>query len=226
MKGESGTGKQRKLNTEQLQAKMLVQPKRNVTYEDRCRHLRQAGLVIWLTGLSGSGKSTIASELEKELHSCHRAVYWLDGDTIRSGLNADLGFTEEDRWENIRRLAEVAALFKDAGIIVIVSAISPYREMRDFARLKAGKDSFAEVYVKAQLETCVSRDPKGLYRKARFGEIDNFTGISSPYDEPLRPEVVIDTDVLNIEQAVQILLEHIVAKKTPPSPEKGEGDRS
>ena len=190
--------------------KHLIQPKRNVSYEDRCNNLSQRGLVIWFTGLSGAGKSTIASELEKELITNKKAVYWLDGDTLRSGLNLDLGFSEEDRRENIRRLAEVAALFKDAGIIVLVSAISPYMEMRDFARIKAGEDGFIEVYVKADLETCQRRDPKGLYKKVRMGEIKNFTGISAAYEEPVTPDLIIDTDVLTIKESVQTVLDQII----------------
>jgi adenylylsulfate kinase len=192
-----------------MNTKYLVLPKGKVSYEDRCRNLIQNGLVIWFTGLSGSGKSTIASEVEKELVARKKAVYWLDGDSLRCGLNSDLGFSEQDRKENIRRLAEVAALFKDAGIIVLVSAISPFQEMRDFARIKAGGSGLIEVYVKADITTCEKRDPKGLYMKARTGEIMNFTGISSPYEEPENPDLVIDTDVLSIEESVKLVLKHI-----------------
>jgi adenylylsulfate kinase len=192
-----------------MNTKYLVLPKGKVSYEDRCRNLIQNGLVIWFTGLSGSGKSTIASEVEKELVARKKAVYWLDGDSLRCGLNSDLGFSEQDRNENIRRFAEVAALFKDAGIIVLVSAISPFQEMRDFARIKAGGSGLIEVYVKADINTCEKRDPKGLYMKARSGEIMNFTGISSPYEEPENPDLVIDTDVLSIEESVKLVLKHI-----------------
>lgn len=198
-----------------MNTKYLVLPQGKVLYEDRCRNLNQNGLVIWFTGLSGSGKSTIASEIEKELIARKKAVYWLDGDVLRCGLNSDLGFSEKDRKENIRRLAEVAALFKDAGIIVLVSAISPSKEMRAFVKVKQvdqglQKDpGFIEVYIKANLETCEQRDPKGLYKKARTGEILNFTGISSPYEEPENPDLVIDTDVLTIEEAVKLVLEQI-----------------
>ena len=193
-----------------MNTKYLVMPIGKVTYEDRCRNLNQNGLVIWFTGLSGSGKSTIASEVEKKLVARKKAVYWLDGDSLRYGLNSDLGFSEEDRKENIRRLAEVAALFKDAGIIVLVSAISPSQVMRDFARIKAGGYGLIEVYVKTDITTCEKRDPKGLYKKARTGEIANFTGISSPYEEPENPDLVIDTDALTIEESVKLVLEHIV----------------
>jgi len=193
-----------------MNAKYLVLPIGKVSYEDRCRNLNQNGLVIWFTGLSGSGKSTIASGVEKELVARKIAEYWLDGDSLRCGLNSDLGFSEQDRNENIRRFAEVAALFKDAGIIVLVSAISPFKEMRDFARIKVGGSGLIEVYVKAELTTCVKRDTKGLYKKARTGEIANFTGISSPYEEPENPDLVIDTDALTIEESVRLVLKEIM----------------
>ncbi len=180
-----------------------------VGYEDRCRVLGQQGLVIWFTGLSGAGKSTIAVELERELHLLGRAVYRLDGDNIRMGLNADLGFSEEDRHENIRRVAEVAALFKDAGLMVLVCFISPFRRMRDFARAKAGAGSFIEVYVQADLEVCRARDPKGLYQKALAGEIADFTGVSSPFEEPLHPELTIHTGSVSPAQAAGQILEYL-----------------
>ena len=160
-----------------------------VSLEDRCRVLGQKGLVVWFTGLSGSGKSTIAVELEKMLNEAGRAVYLLDGDNIRCGINSDLGFSDEDRNENIRRISEIAALFRDAGIITLVSFISPFRKMREFAREKAGEGNFIEVYVSTDFETCRKRDPKGLYQK----DIKNFTGKDSSYEEPLNPEIVLDT---------------------------------
>lgn len=160
-----------------------------VTYEDRCQVLGQQGVVVWFTGLSGSGKSTVAVELEKMLHEAGKAVYRLDGDNIRCGINSDLGFTDEDRNENIRRISEVAALFRDAGIITLVSFISPFRKMREFARQKAGAGHFIEVYVNTDFETCRERDPKGLYKK----QIKNFTGKDSSYEEPLNPEMILDT---------------------------------
>lgn len=180
-----------------------------VTYGDRCKNLGQQGLVLWFTGLSGSGKSTIAIEVEKELIKRGRAVYRLDGDNIRHGLNSDLGFSEEDRNENIRRIAEVAALFKDAGIITLVSFISPYRKMREFAREKIGQNSFIEIYVKANVETCAKRDPKGLYMKAKKGEIEKFTGISSPYEEPENPEIIINTEKLSVLESVEYILSYL-----------------
>jgi len=183
--------------------------KGKVTYEDRCKNLGQRGVVVWFTGLSGSGKSTIAVEVEKELLKQGKAVYRLDGDNVRHGLNSDLGFAKEDRDENIRRIAEVAALFKDAGLITLASFISPFQKMRDFARERAGEDSFIEVYVKADVETCAERDPKGLYEKAKQGEIENFTGISSPYEEPDDADVVIDTAELTVEESVEKVLEAI-----------------
>jgi adenylylsulfate kinase len=184
-----------------------------VTYEDRCRALGQPGLVVWFTGLSGSGKSTIAVAVEKRLHQLGKAVYRLDGDNIRHGLNSDLGFSEADRNENIRRIAEVSSLFKDAGIITLVAFISPYRKMREFAREKAGSAGFIEVYVKADLETCRQRDPKGLYQKARRGEISGFTGVSAPYEEPGNPELIIDTAQMSVAAAEMLIVKAILAQK-------------
>lgn len=160
-----------------------------VSYEDRCQVLGQKGVVVWFTGLSGSGKSTVAVELEKMLNEDGRAVYLLDGDNIRCGINSDLGFSDEDRNENIRRISEIAALFQDAGIITLVSFISPFRAMRQFAREKAGEGNFIEVYVNTDFETCMKRDPKGLYKK----QIENFTGKDSSYEAPLHPEIILDT---------------------------------
>lgn len=173
-----------------------------VTYDNRCHILGQEGLVVWFTGISGSGKSTIAVEVERELVKLGKTVYRLDGDNIRHGLCSDLDFTEEDRNENIRRIAEVAALFKDAGLIILVSCISPYKKMREFAREKVGTENFIEVYVKADVETCIKRDPKGLYDKALKGEIESFTGISSQYEEPIEPDLIIDTIHLSIKESV------------------------
>lgn len=180
-----------------------------VTREERYKVLGQKGLVVWLTGLSGAGKSTIAVEAEKVLNSMGKAVYRLDGDNIRFGLNSDLGFSERDRFENIRRISEVCALFQDAGLIVIASFISPLAGMRRLAREKGG-ENFIEVYVKADLETCIKRDPKGLYRKALKGEIQEFTGISAPYEEPDNPDLVLDTQNNTLEQCVQHLVEKIL----------------
>lgn len=177
-----------------------------VTYEDRCNLLGQKGLVVWFTGLSGSGKSTIAVEIERILVSRGRTVYRLDGDNIRYGINSDLSFSPEDRGENIRRIAEIAALFKDAGVIILASFISPYKKMRNYAKSKVDKDSFIEVYVKAKYDTCVKRDPKGLYDKALKGEIKDFTGVSSSYEEPENPELVLDTDKYLLEECIDKVL--------------------
>jgi bifunctional enzyme CysN/CysC len=184
-----------------------------VTYEDRCRNLRQRGMVVLLTGLSGSGKSTIATELEKQLYKRGNATYILDGDNIRHGLNADLGFSDQEREENIRRIAEMAALFKDAGLITLLSVISPSAKMRNAIRERVGEKDFAEVYVKADVETCAGRDPKGLYQKAKRGEITNFTGISAPYEEPEEPDLVIDTRKLTVRESVDTLLELVIQEQ-------------
>ncbi len=183
--------------------------KGKISYEDRCKNLGQKGLVIWFTGLSGSGKSTISVEIEKELIKKGKVVYRLDGDNIRYGLSSDLGFSQENRNENVRRIAEVAALFKDASLIILVSCISPYKSMREFAKQKVGKESFVEVYVKADINTCSKRDPKGLYEKVKKGEINNFTGVTSIYEEPENPDLVIDTTKLSIKESVDKVLEAI-----------------
>jgi len=172
--------------------------------------LGQKGLVLWFTGLSGSGKSTIAVEVEKELFKRGKASYRLDGDNLRFGLNKDLGFTAQDREENIRRIGEVAALFADAGLITLASFISPYRAGREAARQAVGSENFKEIYVKADVETCAERDPKGLYAKAKKGEIENFTGISAPYEEPENPELILDTQRLNLEESVELVLKLIL----------------
>jgi len=181
----------------------------HVTREDREKRLGQRGVTIWLTGLSGSGKSTVAVAAERELLSQGRVAYVLDGDNVRHGLNSNLGFSPEDRSENIRRIGEVAKLFTDAGIIVLTSFISPYRADRDAVREKMAEGDFVEAYVAASLETCESRDVKGLYQKARAGEIPEFTGISAPYEEPERPELVIDTDRQAVEASVAQLVGYL-----------------
>ena len=166
------------------------------------------GGVLWFTGLSGAGKSTLALALEARLFAKGYHVYVLDGDNVRSGLNANLGFSPEDRAENIRRVGEVAGLFADAGFIVISSFISPYRADRERARKAAG-DTFHEIYIKASLEVCEQRDPKGLYRRARTGEIPEFTGISSPYEPPESAELVVRTDLLNVEECLGELAAYV-----------------
>jgi len=164
--------------------------------------LGQRGATVWLTGLSGSGKSTIAVAAEAALLERGRMAYVLDGDNIRHGLNKNLGFSPEDRTENIRRIGEVAKLFTDAGVIVFSSFISPYRADRDAVRALMGEGDFIEVFVDASVETCEGRDVKGLYKKARAGEIPEFTGISAPYEAPERPEIVVDTNRQSVEESV------------------------
>lgn len=166
------------------------------------------GGVLWLTGLSGAGKSTLALEVERALFAKGYHVYVLDGDNLRHGLNSNLGFSPNDRTENIRRVGEVAALFADAGFVCVSAFISPYREDRLRARAAAG-DSFHEIHVKADLATCESRDPKGLYKRARLGEIPDFTGISAPYEEPEHPELVVDTASLNVADSAGLVLDYV-----------------
>jgi adenylylsulfate kinase len=172
----------------------LVEHIHKVTKEERQQLLKQKSPVIWLTGLSGSGKSTIANELAIKLQQEGKLAYILDGDNVRMGLNKDLGFSDEDRKENIRRITEVAKLLSDAGVIVITAFISPFRKEREKAKEIIGKDNFIEVFVRTSLETCEKRDPKGLYKKARAGEIPMFTGIDSPYEEPLNYDIMVSGD--------------------------------
>ena len=169
---------------------------------DRAVLLGQQPLTIWLTGLSAAGKSTLAFALERQLIDRRRACYVLDGDNVRHGLNRDLGFSAQDRTENIRRIAEVARLLNDSGLIVITAFISPFRADRAMARDIVGADRIREVHVSTSLAVCESRDPKGLYGKARAGEIADFTGITSPYEAPLHPALRIDTAVLSLPQAL------------------------
>jgi len=166
--------------------------------------------VLWFTGLSGSGKSTIANAVEKELNQKYRAhTYLLDGDNIRTGLNKDLGFSAKDRSENIRRIGEVARLFVDAGLIVLTAFISPFREDRKVVRDLLGNGDFVEIFVHCPLEVCEQRDPKGLYQKARLGEIQNFTGINSPYEAPDSPELTLDSSVLTVEECVEQVIQYL-----------------
>ena len=176
--------------------------------EQRAAHNGHRGGVLWFTGLSGSGKSTLAMAVEQELFRRGYNVYVLDGDNVRQGLNANLGFSPEDRAENIRRIGEVAALFADAGLITITSFISPYRADRKRARA-AAKDAFHEIYIHADLDTCEKRDPKGLYKKARSGEIAEFTGVSAPYEAPESAELTVDTDRLSIEESVARIIVYV-----------------
>ena len=181
-----------------------------VTREQREKNNGHPGLVIWFTGLSGSGKSTIANELDLELNSRGLKTYVLDGDNVRMHLNKDLGFSPEDRKENIRRISEVAKLFADSGTIVMTAFISPYSEDRKSARNVIGSD-FIEVFVNTPIEECIKRDPKGLYKKAIAGEIKGFTGIDSPYEKPLNPEISLDN--LSVKDSVNILIDKLRKKK-------------
>jgi adenylyl-sulfate kinase len=177
-----------------------------VTGDERARLLRQRPATLWLTGLSGAGKSTIACALERRLLDGGHAAYVLDGDNVRHGLNRDLGFSPSDRAENIRRIAEVARLLNDAGLIVITAFISPYREDREMARAIVGSADFLEVHVNTPIEVCEGRDPKGFYKLARAGELPAFTGISAPYEAPLDPVCSVDTGVNGIDECVGLLM--------------------
>ena len=182
-----------------------------VSREDRFNILRQRGATIWFTGLSGSGKSTIAVALERALYNIGKLSYRLDGDNVRLGINKNLGFSEADRKENIRRIGEVAKLFGDAGVLSLSSFISPYKDDRDEVRSlheQTGLE-FIEVFVDCSLTEAEKRDPKGLYKKARAGEIKNFTGIDDPYEKPTNPEIHLKTDEMSLEEEVQIILDHL-----------------
>ena len=189
----------------------IIWHKRGITREQRSEILGHNPGLLWFTGLSGSGKSTIAVELQKKLIKEGKMVYLLDGDNIRHGLNKDLGFSEEDRIENIRRIGEVSNLFVNAGVITLTAFISPYARDRHIVRNKLGKD-FIEIYIKCSLEECEKRDPKGLYKKARAGEIKDFTGISQPYEEPANPELVIETDKLTVAESVDKVYHYLKEK--------------
>ncbi len=173
-------------------------------------YLKQQAKVIWLTGLSGSGKTTLASALEKKLFGLNYFCQILDGDNVRSGINKNLRFTEEDRMENIRRIAEVSKLFMNCGIILICAFISPTNEMREMAKEIIGEDDFLEVFVNTPLEICEKRDPKGLYKRARSGELKNFTGVSAPFEEPEKPFLKVDNTNPDVEQTVNEMLKKIL----------------
>lgn len=175
---------------------------------DRERLMEQRGVTLWFTGLSGAGKSTLAVATEEALYEQGYLTYILDGDNIRSGINSNLGFSPEDRTENIRRIAEIAKLFRDTGIINLTAFISPYREDRQLARRLADGD-FIEVHVDAPLDICEERDPKGLYKKARSGEIKDFTGIDAPYEAPEKPEIYVNTDEQSITECVEQVMEYL-----------------
>ena len=182
----------------------------HVSREERETRGGHRGAILWFTGLSGSGKSTLANAVDHRLHDLGHNSYVLDGDNVRHGLNGDLGFSPEDRTENIRRIGEVAKLFADAGTLALTAFISPYRADRDRIRNTAGRDGdFVEVFVSCPLSVCEERDPKGMYAKARAGEIPEFTGISAPYEEPQNPELIVDTASQTIDQCVAQVLDFL-----------------
>ena len=184
----------------------------NITREDRQKLNGHRGAVLWFTGLSGCGKSSIANAVDQLLHERGVHTFVLDGDNIRMGLNRNLGFTPEDRTENIRRIGEVARLFADSAIIVLSAFISPYKSDRDLVRTLVPEGEFVEISVQASLETCESRDPKGLYKKARAGEIKNFTGLDAPYEAPETPEIVLDSDNKGVEVLAREVIAYLVSK--------------
>ncbi|WLR52824.1 adenylyl-sulfate kinase [Bacillus tianshenii] len=189
--------------------KNIVWHETKLTKTDRRKQKNHHSAVLWFTGLSGSGKSTLANALEQKLFEEHINSYILDGDNVRHGLNSDLGFSEKDRKENIRRIGETAKLFVDSGVFVLTAFISPYQAERQQVRELLEEDEFVEVFVKCGLEQCEERDPKGLYKKARSGEIPEFTGISSPYEEPVNPEIIVDTEHNTIDESVALILENL-----------------
>ena len=197
---------------EQNKPKNVFWHEGKIKKEDREKLLGQKGIIVWFTGLSASGKSTIACEVERRLFEKKKLAYVLDGDNIRHGLNKDLGFSPEDREENIRRIGEVAKLFSDAGLIALTAFISPYKKDRDQVRNLVKKGEFIEVYVKCPIDVLKKRDPKGMYEKALRGEIKEFTGISAPYEEPDNPELILETDKETIDQSVNKVMEYLKAQ--------------
>ena len=181
-----------------------------ITKQERAVQKNQKPSILWFTGLSGSGKSTIANALEQRLFQLGYHTYLLDGDNVRHGLNKDLGFSDEDRIENIRRIGETAKLFADAGLIVLTAFISPFRSDRKLVRSLVGKGEFIEIFVDTPLEVCEKRDPKGLYAKARRGEIKLFTGIDSPYESPLEPEITLHTDREDVEACAEKIIRYLM----------------
>lgn len=193
--------------------KHIVWHDHTVKRADKERIKNHKSCILWFTGLSGSGKSTIAHKLEHTLNRNNIHTYVLDGDNVRHGLNKDLGFTSEDRKENIRRIGEVAKLFVDAGILTITAFISPFREDRDAVRNLVEPGDFVEIFARCSVDECIKRDPKGLYKKAIDGVIKNFTGISHPYEEPENPEILIDTETMSQDQCVDLILDYLVQNK-------------
>jgi adenylylsulfate kinase len=184
-----------------------------VTRERRNQLNKHKSVVVWFTGLSGSGKSTLSHSVEEKLHNLGCRTFVLDGDNIRHGLSSNLSFSNDDRKENIRRIGEVARLMIDAGVVAMTAFISPFREDRDLVRQLLPQDGFIEIYCKASLETCESRDVKGLYKRARAGEIKNYTGIDSPYEVPINPELVIDTESELLEESVVKVIDFLKSKE-------------
>ena len=180
-----------------------------LTQTERAKIKHQTPMCLWMTGLSGAGKSTLANALEQELNKMDKHTYIMDGDNLRHGLNSDLGFSDADRNENVRRAAEAAQLMVDAGLIVIVGLISPFKQERDWARSLFKDNQFKEIYISTSLQECEQRDTKGLYRKARQGEVKDFTGIDSPYEPPENPDVIIDTQDKSVSDCVQLILEKV-----------------
>lgn len=188
----------------------LVWHNQQIKKEDRLKLLSQKPCILWFTGLSASGKSTIANAVETELYNRGTKTYLLDGDNVRHGLNKDLGFSHIDRIENIRRISEVSKLFINAGLIVLTAFISPFKSDRQIARSLVKHDEFIEVFIDTPIEICEQRDPKGLYKKARDGEIKNFTGISSPYEAPIRPQIHIKTKNSSIKECSSIIVNYLL----------------
>tara|TARA_B100000989_G_scaffold142729_2_gene106267 strand:- start:2040 stop:2648 length:609 start_codon:yes stop_codon:yes gene_type:complete len=188
----------------------VVWHKTTITKEKRGKSLAQKPFLLWFTGLSASGKSTIANIIEQKLFELNYKTYLLDGDNVRHGLNKDLGFDEKSRVENIRRIGEVAKLFNDAGLIVLTAFISPFKSDRKMVRDLFKKSDFLEVFIDASIEICEKRDPKGMYKKARSGEIKNFTGISSPYEAPENPEIHVINNELSLEEASNKIVQYLI----------------
>jgi adenylylsulfate kinase len=192
--------------------KDIVWHEQSITKNERAKLKNQKSCILWFTGLSGSGKSTLANAVESKLCELGKHTYLLDGDNIRHGINSDLGFDDKSRVENIRRIGEISKLFVDAGTIVLSAFISPFREDRESVRALVEAGEFIEVFVDTPLEVCEQRDPKGLYKKARSGDIPHFTGISSPYEAPLKAEIHVKTDKINIDESTENIINYLNAK--------------
>jgi adenylyl-sulfate kinase len=195
-----------------LEVNHIYPIKTKVSKQQREELMNQRAKLIWFTGLSGSGKSTLAVQLEAQLHELGFKTYLLDGDNIRAGLNKDLSFTDEGRIENIRRIGEVSKLLLDAGVVVLSAFISPFQADREQVKKIVGPENYIEIFVSAPLEVCEQRDVKGLYKKARAGEVKNFTGIDSPYEAPTDPDLILETAILSVDQSVGKLIEFVKRK--------------